>query len=42
VDVPHPACIGYRLAGRPALQSLPVSSAIADVLYADTPTRRRP
>jgi hypothetical protein len=42
VDVPHPACIGYRLAGRPALQTLPVSSAIADVLYADTPTRRRP
>jgi hypothetical protein len=42
LDVPQPACIGYLLAGSPALQSLPVSGALADVLYADTPARRRP
>ena len=34
VNVPQPTCIGYRLAGSLALQSLPVRDAIADVLYA--------
>lgn len=33
VHVPQPDCIGYRLAGSPALQALSVSGAIGDVLY---------
>jgi hypothetical protein len=33
VDVPQPDCVGYRLAGTPALQALSVSGAIGDVLY---------
>ena len=32
VHVPQPDCIGYRLAGSPALQELSVSGAIGDVL----------
>ena len=33
VDVPQPDCVGYRLAGSPALQALSVSGAIGNVLY---------